>query len=82
MKRVVSLMIVAAAAAVVVGSTVPASGQADGEAVPIFGIKIPHGYRDSRLVSVAHEEGKLNSFAAILGNMHPDTEHKTLITPA
>jgi hypothetical protein len=68
MKRVVFVTIVAAAAAVVVGSTVPASGQADGEAVPIFGIKIPHGYRDWKLISVAHEEGKLNSFAAILGN--------------
>ncbi len=68
MKRAVFLMIAAAAAAVVVGSTAPASGQADGEAVPIFGIKIPPGYRDWRLVSVAHEEGNLHSFAAILGN--------------
>jgi hypothetical protein len=68
MKRVVFLMIVAAAAAVAIGSTAPASGQADREAVPIFGIKIPHGYRDWRLISVAHEEGDLHSFAAILGN--------------
>jgi len=68
MKRVAFLMIVAAAAAVVVGSTTPASGQADGEAVPIYGIKIPSGYRNWRLISVAHEEGDLHSFAAILGN--------------
>ena len=66
MKRIVFLMIVAAAAAA--GSMAPASGQGDGEAVPIFGIKIPPGYRDWRLVSVAHEEGNLHSFAAILGN--------------
>ncbi len=46
----------------------PGTGQADGEAVPIFGIKIPPGYRDWRLISVAHEEGDLHSFAAILGN--------------
>jgi len=52
----------------VVGSIAPASGRADEEAVPIFGIKIPHGYRDWRLISVAHEEGNLHSFAAILGN--------------
>jgi hypothetical protein len=48
--------------------TAPASGQGSGEAVPIYGIKIPAGYRDWRMVSVAHEEGNLHSFAAILGN--------------
>jgi len=46
----------------------PASGQSDGEAAPIFGIKIPPGYRDWRLISVAHEEGSLNDLRAILGN--------------
>jgi hypothetical protein len=37
-------------------------------ATPLFGIKIPPGYRDWRLVSVAHEEGNLNDLRAILGN--------------
>jgi hypothetical protein len=46
----------------------PASGQADGESAPIFGIKIPSGYRDWKLISVAHEAGNLNDFRAILGN--------------
>jgi hypothetical protein len=55
-------------AAGIVASTVPSSGQADQQAVPIFGIKIPPGYRDWKLVSVAHEEGKLNDIRAILGN--------------
>jgi Cytochrome P460 len=45
-----------------------ASGQADGETAPIFGINIPPGYRDWRLISVAHEAGNLNDFRAILGN--------------
>src|ERR1700688_5250843 len=45
-----------------------ASGHADGEAAPIFGVKIPPGYRDWRLISVAHEEGNLNDLRAILGN--------------
>ena len=49
-------------------SLVPASGQADEEAAPIFGIKIPPGYRDWKLISVAHEEGNLNEFRAVLGN--------------
>jgi Cytochrome P460 len=39
-----------------------------GKAVPIFGISIQPGYRDWRLISVAHEEGKLNDLRAILGN--------------
>ena len=44
-----------------------ASGQSD-RASPIFGIRIPAGYRDWRLISVAHEEGNLNSIGAVLGN--------------
>jgi cytochrome c553 len=38
------------------------------KAAPLFGITIPAGYRDWRLVSVAHEEGSLNDIRAILGN--------------
>jgi hypothetical protein len=46
----------------------PASEESDGGVAPIFGIKIPPGYRDWRLISVAHEEGSLNDLRAILGN--------------
>jgi hypothetical protein len=52
----------------VVAYTVQASGQTDGEAVPVFGINIPPGYRTWSLISVAHEEGTLNDLRAILGN--------------
>jgi hypothetical protein len=45
-----------------------ASGGADGEAAPIFGIRIPPGYRDWKLISVAHEEGSNNDLRAVLGN--------------
>ena len=68
MKRIAFLVVAVATVAGVVASMAPASGRADDEAVPIFGIKIPPGYRDWRLISVAHEEGNLHSFAAILGN--------------
>src|SRR5579871_1593473 len=51
-----------------VASSHSASGRDDGGAVPIFGIKIFPGYRDWRLISVAHEEGNLNDIRAILGN--------------
>ena len=46
----------------------PAVALADDKGSPIFVTKIPPGYRDWKLISVAHEEGNLNSFAAILGN--------------
>jgi hypothetical protein len=68
MKRIAFLVVAVATLAGVVAFMVPASGRADDEAVPIFGIKIPLGYRDWRLISVTHEEGNLHSFAAILGN--------------
>jgi hypothetical protein len=45
-----------------------ASGQTDASADPTFGITIPPGYRDWRVISVAHEEGDLNDIRAILGN--------------
>jgi hypothetical protein len=38
------------------------------QAAPLFGIKIQRGYRDWKLISVAHEEGNLNDIRAILGN--------------
>ena len=37
-------------------------------APPVFVTEIPPGYREWRLVSVAHEEGNLNDIRAILGN--------------
>jgi hypothetical protein len=47
----------------------PAAKPAAGDkASPIFVDKIPDGYRDWKLISVAHEEGNLNSLGAILGN--------------
>jgi len=46
----------------------PASGQSNGEAAAIFEGKFPPRHRDWKLISVAHEEGNLNDFRAILGN--------------
>jgi Cytochrome P460 len=47
---------------------VPSSAPSPAEASSIFITKIPAGYRDWKLISVAHEEANLNSFAAVLGN--------------
>jgi cytochrome P460 len=42
--------------------------QAEQDDAAIAAGKLPAGYRDWRLISVAHEEGDLHSFAAVLGN--------------
>jgi hypothetical protein len=68
MKWVALFLVAVATVAGVAVATGPASRYADEQAAPIFGIKIPAGYRDWRLISVAHEEGNLNDIRAILGN--------------
>lgn len=68
MKRIALLLSAVVALTGVVVFMAPASGVADGEPTPIFGVTIPAGYRDWRLISVAHEEGNLNDIRAILGN--------------
>src|SRR5271165_5325251 len=68
MKQISFLLIAGAALAGVVVFMVPASLRANQTADPIFVTEIPPGYRDWRLISVAHEEGNLHSFAAVLGN--------------
>jgi hypothetical protein len=67
MKRFAVLLVTLIAAGVIASST-PVSGHADEEASPIYGITIPPGYRDWKLISVAHEEGNLNDLRAQLGN--------------
>jgi hypothetical protein len=68
MKSLASLLVTGATLGGALAFTPPASGQADKQAAPIFVTKMPPGYRDWKLISVAHEEGNLNSFAAVLGN--------------
>ncbi len=68
MKPVSMLFFVAMSAGCVIASMLIAAEGADEEGSPIFGVKIPPGYREWRLISVAHEEGKLNDLRAILGN--------------
>jgi hypothetical protein len=46
----------------------PAVALADDKGSPIFVKKIPPGYRDWKVVSVAHEAGDLNDIRAVLGN--------------
>jgi len=68
MKGITSLLVAVVILAGIVEFTAPASLRADDSATPIFVTKIPPGYRDWRLISVAHEEGSLHSLGAVLGN--------------
>jgi Cytochrome P460 len=65
MKRTVFWLIIVATVAGIVTFVAPGTGNADQE---IYVTRIPAGYRDWKLVSVAHEEGNLNDIRAILGN--------------
>jgi Cytochrome P460 len=67
MKRIVYVPVAVAVLAAVAAYTGHAFGQTK-HAAPISGIEIPIGYREWSLISVAHEEGKLNDLRAILGN--------------
>jgi hypothetical protein len=68
MRRIYFLLIAVAMLAGSVAYVVPASGQADKTAAPIYLTKMPSGFRDWQLISVAHEAGNLNSLGAMLGN--------------
>src|SRR6202140_5061014 len=68
MTRIVFMLVAVVTAAGVVASMILASGQAVGQAAPVFVTQMPAGYRDWPGVSVAHEAGDLNSLGAKLGN--------------
>jgi len=68
MRRIAFALVAVVSLAGVATFMAPASGQTDADAAPIFGIKIPPGYRAWSVIAVAHEEGKLNDLRAILGN--------------
>ena len=68
MRRIIFLLVLTATLAGVIGFTASASRNTAEDATPVFVTEIPQGYRDWRLISVAHEEGDLKDIRAILGN--------------
>ena len=68
MRRNTFLLITLATLAGVAGYAATASRSGAQEPSSIFVTESPAGYRDWQFISVAHEAGNLNSFAAILGN--------------
>jgi Cytochrome P460 len=69
MKRITLwLVIVAILVGVLAFTTTTSRHVTAQEAAPIFVKDIPAGYRDWKVVSVAHEAGELNDIRAVLGN--------------
>jgi hypothetical protein len=69
-KRIGFLLLAVATLAVIVAYMPRASGQSDGESSPIYGVKIPAGYRDWKVIAVASllVPGKLDQLRAQFGN--------------
>ena len=65
MRRITLSLVAFAAVSGAIALVTPGSGHADQE---VYVTEIPPGYRDWKLVSVAHEAGNLNDIRAILGN--------------
>jgi cytochrome P460 len=69
MKRIsLSLFVVTTLAGVAVCTVTTSRLVTAQESTPVFVKKIPTGYRDWKVVSVAHEAGDLNDIRAVLGN--------------
>ncbi|HXW18575.1 MAG TPA: cytochrome P460 family protein [Candidatus Acidoferrales bacterium] len=68
MKRIIYLLVGVATLAAVVALKTPASGQVEGDAAPIYGVKLPSGYRNWPLISVARVGAPVNDIRAKLGN--------------
>jgi hypothetical protein len=70
MKRIGFLLLAVVTLAGIVAYRAHASGQSDGDASPIYGVKIPTGYRDWKIIAVDHLllAGKSDQLRAQLGN--------------
>jgi hypothetical protein len=70
MRRSVIVLVAVVALGGVVAYMAPASERGDGEVAPIYGVGIPAGYRDWKLIAVDQLliEGKADQLRAQLGN--------------
>jgi hypothetical protein len=69
MKQIAFSLVVVAAAAGVAVSLAPATGQASETDSPIYGVTIPAGYRDWKMIAVAElKTDKVDQLRAQLGN--------------
>ncbi|HXZ31401.1 MAG TPA: cytochrome P460 family protein [Terriglobales bacterium] len=69
MKRITFLLVAVMAVAGVVASVAPTGGHADEQASPIYGVTIPPGYRDWKLIAVSEiAAGDKSQLRAEFGN--------------
>jgi hypothetical protein len=69
MKRIAFLLVAVIAVATVIASFVPTSGHADEQGSPIYGVTIPSGYRDWKLIAVSEiAAGDKSQLRAEFGN--------------
>ena len=70
MKRIGLLMLAVATLAGIAGYRARASAQSEGDSSPIYGVKIPAGYREWKVIAVAQllVPGKTDQLRAQLGN--------------
>jgi Cytochrome P460 len=69
MRRIALWVVAVAALAGAAAYKVPASGHDEGEAAPIYGVKIPPGYRDWKVIAVTQlQAGDRHRLRAMLGN--------------
>jgi Cytochrome P460 len=70
MKRIGLLLLAVATLTGIVAYMAQASGQSDGDSSPIYGVKIPAGYRDWKLIAVDQllVPGKADQLRAQFGN--------------
>jgi hypothetical protein len=70
MKRIAFLLLAVATLSGIVAYVPHASGQSDADSSPIYGVKIPAGYRDWKVIAVASllVPGKLDQLRAQFGN--------------
>ncbi len=66
MRRIVVVLVAGAALIASIADGIVNAAQ---EAAPVFVKEIPPGYRDWKVVSVAHEAGELNDIRAVLGKI-------------
>src|SRR5262245_33611438 len=68
MKRIVMLSVAIAALAGSAAALLSASAEPAGDASPIYGVKVPDGYRDWAMISVADVGAPVNDLRVKLGN--------------
>lgn len=81
MKQIIGTLAGMAVVAALLASTAQVSGSSEDGAGAIADGRLPAGYRDWRLISVAREEGDLDDIRAVLGNDTAITAYRANTQP-